>query len=107
MTSKFIVEDWKRVTSKSTQARLEQRLPVLLLSRMGCPAAQALFEDYAQATMEHFEATDKLSNLVGQHGPFEEQKEDVERAHEKCSAAWLALEQHWAQHSCRETGEKL
>jgi hypothetical protein len=37
--------------------------------------------------MEHFEATDTLSNLVGQHGLFEEQKEDVERAHEKCSAA--------------------
>jgi hypothetical protein len=78
-----------------------------ILSRMGCPAAQALFEDYAQAAMEHFEATDILSNLVGQHGLFEEQKEDVERAHEKCSAARLALEQHWAQHSCRVTGEVL
>jgi hypothetical protein len=68
---------------------------------MECRAAQALFEDYAQAAMEHFEAADKLSNLVGQHGPFAEQKADVERAHEKCSAAQLALEQHWAQHSCR------
>ncbi len=74
---------------------------MLLLSRMGCPAAQALFEDYAQAAMEHFEAVDKLSNLVGQHGPFAEQKEDAERTHEKCSAARLALEQHWAQRSCR------
>ncbi len=73
---------------------------MLLLSRMGCPAAQALFEDYAKAAMEHFEAADKLSNLVGQHGLFEEQKEDVERAHEKCSAARLALEQHRKQHSC-------
>ena len=80
---------------------------MLLLSRMGCPAAQALFEDYAQAAMEHFEAVDKLSNLVGQHGPFAEQKEDAERTHEKCSAARLALEQHWAQHRCRETGEEL
>ena len=44
---------------------------------MGCPAAQALFEDYAQAAMEHFEATDTLSNLVGQHGLFEERKEIV------------------------------
>jgi hypothetical protein len=74
---------------------------VLLLSGMVCPAAEALFEDYAQAAMERFEAADKLSNLVGQHGQFEEQKEDVERAHEKCSAARLALEQHWAQHGCR------
>jgi formate hydrogenlyase transcriptional activator len=93
--------EWKRTTSKSTQARLEQRLPVLLLSRMGCPAAQALFEDYTQAAIEHFEAADTLSNLVGQHGLFEEQKASVERAHEKCSAARLALEQHWAQHNCR------
>jgi hypothetical protein len=74
---------------------------------MGCPAAQALFEDYAQAAMEHFEATEKLANLVGQHGQFEKQKEDAARTHEKCSAARLALERHWAQHSCRETGEEL
>ena len=74
---------------------------MLLLSRMGCPAAQALFEDYAQAAMQHFEATDKLANLVGQHGHFEVQKDDVERVHEKCSAARLALEKHWAQHNCR------
>src|SRR5260221_7203363 len=86
---------------RADKARLEQRLPVLLLSRMGCPAAQALFEDYAKAAMEHFEATAKLANLVGQHGQFEEQKECVERVHEKCSAARLELEQHWAQHSCR------
>jgi hypothetical protein len=74
---------------------------------MGYPAAQALFEHYAQAAMEHFDATDKLSSLVRQHGPFEEQTVDVERAHEKCSAARLALEQHWAQHCCRETGEEF
>jgi len=48
---------------------------------MVCPAAQALFEDYAKTAMEHFEAVDKLSNLVGQHGPFAEQKEDAERTH--------------------------
>jgi hypothetical protein len=83
--------------------RLEQRLSVLLLSRMACPAAQALLEHYAKAAMEHFEAADKLSNLVGQHGQFEEQREDAERAYEKCSAARLALEHHWAQHRCRDT----
>jgi len=68
---------------------------------MGCPAAQALFEDYAQAAMAHFEATDKLSCLVGQHWQFEVQKETVGRAHKKCSSARSALEQHWAQHNCR------
>jgi hypothetical protein len=74
---------------------------------MGCAAAQALFEDYAQAAMEQFEASDKLSSLVGQHGKFAEQKEDAERAHEKCTAARLALEHHWAEHGCRDTGQKL
>ena len=69
---------------------------------MGCPAAQALFEDYAQAAMEHFDATDKLSNLVGQHGPFEEQREYTQQALEKYSTARLALEKHWIEHSCRE-----
>lgn len=74
---------------------------------MGCPAAEALFENYTQSAMEHFEATDKLASLVGQHHQFEGQKELVERAHEKCSAARLALEQHRAQHTCviREPGK--
>jgi hypothetical protein len=69
---------------------------------MVCPTAKTLFDNYASAAMEHFEATDKLSGLVGQHGPFEAQKEYTERTREKCSAARLALEQHWTQHSCRE-----
>jgi len=30
---------------------------------MACLAAQALFEDFAKAAMEHFEATDKLWQL--------------------------------------------
>jgi hypothetical protein len=69
---------------------------------MVCPTAKILFDNFASAAMEHFEATDKLSGLVGQHGQFEEQKEYTERAREKCSTARLALEQHWTQHSCRE-----
>ena len=72
---------------------------------MGCPAAQVLFEDYAKAAMKHFEATDKLSNLVGRREQFEEQKEYTERLRVECSAARLALEQHWTQHSCRVSKE--
>jgi hypothetical protein len=41
---------------------------------MACPAGEALFASYAKAAMEHFEATEKLSGLVGEHGPFNEQK---------------------------------
>jgi hypothetical protein len=69
------------------------------------PIDANLFEDYASAVMELFDATDRLADLVGQHGQFEKQKEDAAQTHEKCSAARLALEQHWAQHCCRETGE--
>jgi hypothetical protein len=32
--------------------------------------------------MQRFEVTDKLSGLVGQHGPFEAQKEYTERTRE-------------------------
>jgi len=68
---------------------------------MVCTTAKTLFDNYASAAMEHFEATDKLSGLVGQHGPFEAQKECTERTREKCSAARSALEQHWSEHGCR------
>jgi hypothetical protein len=69
---------------------------------MVCPTAKVLFDNFASAAMEHFEATDKLSTLVGQHGPFEEQKKYTEQAREKCSTARLALTKHWTEHSCRE-----
>ena len=45
---------------------------------MLCPAAKILFENYAKTAMENFEATDKLSGLVGQHGQFEEAKKYAE-----------------------------
>jgi len=69
---------------------------------MECATAKILFENYANAAVEHFEATDKLSGLVGQHGPFEEQREYTQQALEKYSTARLALEKHWIEHSCRE-----
>jgi hypothetical protein len=68
---------------------------------MVCPTAKFLFESYTRAAEEHFDATDKLCNLVGQHGRFEVQEEHAERIRKKCNTARLALEQHWTQHSCR------
>ena len=68
---------------------------------MVCPTAKILFDNFASAAMEHFEATDKLSTLVGQHSQFEEQKECAERAYAKCSTAHLALTKHWTVHGCR------
>jgi len=53
--------------------------------------------------MELFDATDKLANLVGQHGPFEDERKYTEQVRGKCSAARSVLEQHWAQHTCRGT----
>jgi hypothetical protein len=32
---------------------------------MACLTAAALFDDYSQATVEFFEATDRLANVVG------------------------------------------
>ena len=76
-------------------------VPVTIF-RMLCPTAKALFENYANAAMEQFEAADALATLVGQHGQFEEAKKHAEQAHAKCSIAHMALEQHRAQHGCRK-----
>src|SRR5258708_11088927 len=62
--------------------------------RMLCPTAKVLFENYANAAREQFEAADALATLVGQHGQLEEAKKHAEQAHEKCSAAHMALEKH-------------
>ena len=70
--------------------------------RMVCPTAKILFENYADAAMEQFEAADALATLVGLHGQFEEAKKHAEQAHAKCSIARSALEQHRAQHGCRK-----
>ncbi len=69
---------------------------------MECATAKILFEHYAKTAMENFEATDNLSGLVGQHGQFEEAKKYAEGTRDKCSAARMALEKHWMEHSCRE-----
>ena len=67
---------------------------------MVCAVAKSLLEDYARAAMEHSEAIDRLSSFVG-HEQLEAEKQNVERAHEKCSAARVLLQQHCAQHNCR------
>lgn len=57
--------------------------------------------------MEHFDATDKLTALVGQHEEFAEAKMQTDRTREKCLAARKVLEQHWKDHRChaRESNE--
>jgi hypothetical protein len=71
---------------------------------MACSTAVILFDDYAKAAMEYFAATEKLANLAGQPGNFEEAKRQAEQIREKCGAARQALERHWAEHLCREMG---
>lgn len=66
-----------------------------------CPTAQALLGEYASAVMELYEVSDRLANLVGEHGLFDEERKYAEQVREKCRTARLALEQHWAQHGCR------
>lgn len=67
---------------------------------MECPTAKTLFEDYSRATVEYFEAVDKLSNLVGLHDVFADTKQHTEQTHAKCRLARLALEKHRAKHNC-------
>jgi hypothetical protein len=68
---------------------------------MACPTAQALFDDYASAVMELYDASETLANLVGEHRLFDEERKYAEQAREKCKMARVALEQHWTQHACR------
>jgi hypothetical protein len=69
---------------------------------MVCPTAKILFENYARAAIELFESADNLANLAGQHERFAEAMKYSKQTHEKCSTARLALEEHRAQHGCRE-----
>jgi hypothetical protein len=71
-------------------------------SRMVCPTAKLLFEDYARAAIELFESADSLANLTGQRERFAEAMRYSEQTHEKCYAARVALEQAPAQQGCRE-----
>jgi hypothetical protein len=71
-------------------------------SRMVCPTAKILFENYARAAIELFESADNLANLTGQHERFAEAMRYSKQTHEKCFTARLAFEQHRAQHGCRE-----
>jgi hypothetical protein len=48
--------------------------------RMECPTAQALLEDFSAATMEYFDAADKLSNLVGSHDQFLDAQQSAKQA---------------------------
>jgi hypothetical protein len=67
---------------------------------MSCSAADVLFEDYSRATMEFFEASDRLTTLVGRHKEFAEAEKQTDRTHAKCRDARRALEQHWNEHGC-------
>jgi hypothetical protein len=71
------------------------------MSDVPCPIADSLFEKFADATHEHFEATDNLSMLTGQPEAFVEAKKAADEKRSKSRAACRALEQHWKKHGCR------
>jgi hypothetical protein len=72
---------------------------------MQCPIAAALFQKYSTATIKHFEATDKLVTLTGQHGEFGEAEKATRELYADCRKARLAMEHHWAEHGCRFSGQ--
>lgn len=71
-----------------------------MISDVPCPTADSLFDKFAEATHEHFEATDNLSMLTGQHEGFADAKKVVDEMRLKARAAREALEQHWKKHRC-------
>jgi hypothetical protein len=80
------------------------RKPILI--QMECPTAKILFEEYAKASTEHFEAVDKLTSLVGSHDLFADAKRQAENTNAKCIAARLALEKHRNEHNCRASAAR-
>lgn len=76
-----------------------------IISDVPCPIADSLFEKFAEATHEHFEATDNLSMLAGQFEAFAEAKKIVDEKRSKSRAACRALERHWKEHGCRSASK--
>lgn len=70
---------------------------------MECQTAQALFESYSGAANEHFDAADKLSNVVGSHDEFEAADRQAKQTSRKCREARWALEKHRLEHGCNIT----
>jgi hypothetical protein len=66
-----------------------------------CRTANELFEEFAEATQEHFEATEDLSMLIGCHEAFAEALKVVNEKRLTSCAACRALERHWEEHGCR------
>jgi len=67
---------------------------------MACPTAAILFEDYFRATIEYFDATDTLANIVGSHEWLTDAQQRTEQTHAKCQSAHFALAKHRAEHNC-------
>jgi hypothetical protein len=67
---------------------------------MECPIAGNLLEAYSKATMDYFEATERLANLAGEHALFAEGERAAKEKSAECRAAHLALKQHRAEHGC-------
>src|SRR5580700_6424922 len=90
-----------RVTPTASLQSLPRIQSDRISCAMSCATAHTLFDDYSNATMEFFEATDRLSVLLGQHEEFAEAKKQSDQKHTKCLIARRPLEQHWEEHGCR------
>lgn len=74
---------------------------------MLCDIALALIETYSKAAVEHFEAAEKMAELVGKHCEFMEAKAIAEDKRVECRTARLALKKHWAEHGCRSNWVRI
>jgi hypothetical protein len=71
-----------------------------------CLTGRALYEEFARATREYFDAARNLYNFVGVHEQFAASERHAEEAFRKCHTAHLALEKHRAEHNCNIQPEK-
>src|ERR1700722_16725930 len=70
---------------------------------MNCPIAEALLDEYAIATVNYFDAADRLTSLAVSHADFKGAKFLVEEAAMKCRQTRLALQRHRLEHDCMVT----
>jgi hypothetical protein len=69
---------------------------------MNCPIAEALFDEYAIATVEYFDAAEKLASLPVSPAQFKDVEFLVEEAAMKCRQTRLALQRHRLEHNCMD-----
>jgi hypothetical protein len=78
---------------------------------MECPIEDCLLHDYARATLEHYEAVERIFAFAGSDSQFEEARLRARQTYARCMVACSALEAHLRQHlygvtACSDSSER-